>query len=106
MIIGIILEKLIYIGILITVFVIFRRASRNTIKAFLWTFTAGVTLFLTMLSAELTSSNGQYLLKNITGIAPSEASEVLFSVLALMLPILWLVFFIRALKTYASSTKT
>ena len=98
MIVGLILEKLIYLGICIAVFVVFKRASKDSLKSFFWAFSAGITLFLTTLFAEFTSTNGQNFLKRISGIEPSEASEILFSILTIILPILWFTFFFRTLK--------
>lgn len=101
MILGIVVEKLIYIGILVAVFVVFKRASKQTLKSVYWTVAAGVTLFLSTLFAGFTSTNGQLFLKQVTDIAPSEASEILFGILSIIIPILWLVFFIISLKKHS-----
>lgn len=98
MVIAIILDKLIYVAICIAVFVIFKRASKDTLKSFFWTLTAGITLFLFTLFSEFTSTNGQLFLKKVTGIAPSEGSEILFAFLAIIIPIIWLILFIIKLK--------
>lgn len=98
MIFGVILEKLIYIGVLFVVFVVFKRTSKQTVTSVYWALSAGVTLFLTTLFAGFTSTNGQLFLKRITGIAPSEASEITFGILSIIIPILWLILFVINLK--------
>lgn len=95
---GIIVEKIIYIGILVAVFVVFKRASNQILKSVYWTIAAGVTLYLSILFAGFTSTNGQLFLKRAVGIAPSEASETSFGILSIITPILWLIFFIISLK--------
>lgn len=100
MILGVILEKLIYIGILFVVFIVFKRASKQTLTSVYWTLSAAVTLFLTTLFAGFSSTNGQMSLKRMTGIAPSEASETLFGIVSLIIPILWLILFVIHLKKH------
>ena len=100
MIFGVILEKLIYVGILVAIFVVFKRASKQTLKSVYWALTAGITLFLSTLFSSFTSTNGQLLLKRVTGIAPSESSEILFGILSIIILILWLILFVINLKKH------
>jgi len=100
MVLGMIIEKLIYIGILFTVFVVFKKASKQTLKSIYWTVAAGVALFLSTLFADFTSTNGQLLLEQVTGIAPSETLEISFGILSIIIPILWMVFFMISLKKH------
>ena len=99
-----IFDKLIYVGICIAIFVIFKRASKNNLKSFLWSVSAAVVLFFAVLFSEFTSINGQRLLERMTRIEPSAASEITFTILTFLLPILWLIFFVKNLRIHNKKT--
>jgi len=84
-------------------FCCFKRATNNTPKALVWAMSAGIILFLATLFAGFTSSNGQQVLKRATGLAPSEMSEIIFGLLSILMPVIWLVAFMFSKTNNASS---